>query len=102
VAVYVDPLIDFGWKPRGVPTRNCHLFADDPDLTALHELATQIGMPRRSFQPHAKAPHYDLDPTRRAAAIAAGAIAVNRRDAVRIWQSRLALIAGLSDLQPVS
>ncbi len=93
MTVYVDPLMDFGWKPRGVPTRNCHLFCDSPDLAELHALALRIGMPRGSFQPHAKAPHYDLGPVQRAAAIALGAIAVNRRDAVRLWQSRLQLIA---------
>lgn len=96
MAVYVDPLMDFGWIRRGIPTRNCHLFADSIELDELHELAARIGMPRMSFQPHPKAPHYDLDPPMRERALAAGAIAVDRRSAVRLWQGRLARIAEAS------
>lgn len=85
--------MDFGWVRRGVPTRNCHLFTDNPDLNELHDLASRIGMPRMSFQPHRKAPHYDLDPALRERALGAGAIAVDRRRAVAVWRGRLARIA---------
>ena len=52
MAIYVDPLMDFGWIRSGIPTRNCRLFTDAPDLTELRALTKAIGMPRGSFQPH--------------------------------------------------
>ena len=70
--VYVDPLMNFGWKLRGREIPNCHMFTDEIDLTALHELAAKIGMKRAWFQDKWSAPHYDLTPNRRADAIEAG------------------------------
>ncbi len=54
--------------------RWCHLLADDADCPELHEFATKIGMKRSWFQ----GDHYDLTPARRAAAVANGAIEVDR------------------------
>lgn len=87
MTVYVDPLKNNGWKLRGRPTPNSHLFTDAVDLTELHELAAKIGMHRAWFQEHST-PHYDLSPRRREAAVAAGAVEVDRRTAVEIWRRR--------------
>lgn len=55
----------------------CHLSStpdDDPDFLALHAFATCIGMRRSWFQ----GDHYDLTPSRRAAAVKLGATEVTR------------------------
>jgi len=51
----------------------CHLFADSTD--ELHAFAERIGLLRNWFQ----GDHYDLTPKRRAVAVAAGALEVDRR-----------------------
>lgn len=86
MTVYVDPLLNHGWVLHGRATRNCHLFTDGP-LDELHALAQAIGLKRAWFQDK-RVPHYDLTDLDRAAAIAAGAVAVDRRRAVRIWRAR--------------
>lgn len=86
MTVYVDPLMSHGWRLYGRPVQNCHLFTDG-ELEELHALARQIGMKRSWFQPKSTS-HYDLTPSRRTAAIAAGAVEVNRRRAVEIWRAR--------------
>lgn len=93
MAVYVDSLMDHGWKLRGRATLNCHLFTDAVDLAELHAMAERIGMRRAWFQPARACPHYDLTPARRAAAVAAGALEVERRRAVAIWRARRAALA---------
>lgn len=77
MAVYVDPLIDYGWKLGP----SCHLTADTED--ELHEFALKIGMKRSWFQ-HSKGkeiPHYDLVRTRRKLAVSKGAIELTMREA---------------------
>lgn len=56
----------------------CHLIADTPD--ELHAMADTIGVARRWFQapPRASFPHYDIAKTKRALAIAAGALDCDR------------------------
>ena len=56
----------------------CHLIADTPD--ELHAMADAIGVARRWFQtsPPASFPHYDIAQSKRALAIAAGAIDCDR------------------------
>jgi hypothetical protein len=93
MAVYVDELMDFGWKMRGKPVQNCHMFTDELDLTALHAAAQAIGMKRSWFQDKAAAPHYDLTPGRRAAAVAHGVVPLSRADAVAVWKARRAALA---------
>lgn len=88
MTVYVDPLEDYGWVMRGKRVASCHMFTDTFDLAELHELASTIGLKRSWFQVHRLAPHYDLTPSRRAAAVAAGALEVDRYQAVHIWRSR--------------
>lgn len=73
--VYVDKLQTVtpkGAQARRVGNRWCHMTADS--LDELHAMAEQIGMKREWFQPHATFPHYDLVPSRRARAVALGAI----------------------------
>jgi hypothetical protein len=84
--IYVDPLMRHGWKMYGREIRSCHLFTDSQDLEELHRLAEKIGMKRRWHQA-TRIPHYDLTPLRRNAAIAAGALEVDRRQAVKIWRA---------------
>jgi hypothetical protein len=57
----------------------CHLIADT--LAELHAMAARIGVQRRWFQPcppHSF-PHYDICQTKKALALAAGAVEVDRR-----------------------
>jgi hypothetical protein len=90
VTVYVDPLMDHGWILRGRQVSSCHLFSDQIDATELHKVAAMIGCRRSWFQNDGRVPHYDLTIERRQAAIGCGAIAVERREAVAIWQTRVA------------
>lgn len=100
MAVYVDPLVAWGGGYRGpmadhaaaVGARNdhlwCHLFTDgDPE--ELHALAARIGLRRKWFQEDRHGGHYDLTPGRREAALAAGAKALTRREAVEVWKATL-------------
>lgn len=96
MTVYVDPLVEWTGGYYGkdaaqaarVGGRNghqwCHLFADEKDSTELHAIAFRIGMRRQWFQ----GDHYDLTPGRRAAAIRAGAVEVDRITAVQIWRKQ--------------
>lgn len=93
MTVYVDSLEGWGWAMRGRRVSSCHMFTDELDLSELHRMAAAIGMRRAWFQDKRAAPHYDLTASRRAAAIAAGAVAVDRHRAVEIWQARRARVA---------
>jgi hypothetical protein len=106
LTVYVDNLRNYGWVLHGQITPSCHLFTDALDLTELHSVASQIGMRREWFQNKVAAPHYDLKPDLRQAALTVGAVAVDRRTAVRIWRERRALVrataaAGLAPPWPL-
>lgn len=93
MTVYVDSLHNYGWVLHGQVTPSCHMFTDTLDLTELHALARQIGMRIEWFQDKPAAPHYDLKSDLRDAAIAAGAVAVDRRSAAGIWGKRRALVS---------
>lgn len=70
----VDELVVYTNRPpfhRG----SCHLATDGDDLEELHTFAERIGLRRAWFQPKSS-PHYDLVPSKRAAALAAGAVFV--------------------------
>lgn len=73
MSVYVDaPIYRFGRMVM------CHMIADTPD--ELHAMADRIGVRRKWFQapPKASIPHYDICKSKRALAVAAGAIEANR------------------------
>jgi len=57
----------------------CHMVADT--LNELHLMADKIGMERRWFQapPKASHPHYDIPESKRAKAVALGALEVCQR-----------------------
>ena len=84
MTVYVDVLMNHGWKMRGHQVKNCHMFCDG-DLEELHKIAESIGMKRSWFQ-NKRVPHYDLREVRRNDAISMGAVEVSRREAVTIWK----------------
>jgi hypothetical protein len=60
----------------------CHMLADTE--AELHAMADRIGVARRWFQRHASSPHYDICKSKRALAIAAGAVEVDRRELVAV------------------
>jgi len=83
--VYVDPLCSNGWILRGRSVKNSHLFADSP--AELHALAARTGMKREWAQmSQSGILHYDLTPSRRARAVLAGAIELDRKAAVAKWK----------------
>jgi hypothetical protein len=101
MTVYVDSLHNYGWIVHGQLTPSCHMFTDTLDLTDLHAIASQIGMRIEWFQNKVAAPHYDLKPDLREAAVRAGAVAVDRRTAALIWKARRALLrTAANDLPP--
>lgn len=72
---------------RYITGRWCHMFSDASD-DELHALADRIGL-RRSWFQHADDPiqhrrHYDVTESRRAAALAAGAVEISVRDMGRM------------------
>lgn len=73
--VYVDFLIDYGWKLGP----SCHMFADT--LKELHNMADKIGVKRSWFQSaeNHSLPHYDLVNSKRNIAIELGAHEIETR-----------------------
>lgn len=71
MAVYVDQAVH-----RYGRMIMCHMLADTPD--ELFAMADQIGVDRKWFQIRASAPHFDIAKSKRAMAIAAGAVEVDR------------------------
>lgn len=77
MSVYVDAARnDYG------NMRMCHMIADS--LEELLAMADKIGVRRKWFQqsPPASFPHFDIAQSKRALAVAAGAIEVNNRELV--------------------
>ena len=82
--VYVDPLFTCQSREpqaRRVGARHghrwLHMWADKPE--ELHSMARKLGLRREWFQNHPHLPHYDLVPTKRAAALALGATEMDAR-----------------------
>lgn len=61
----------------------CHMLADSVD--ELMTMADRIGVDRKWFQP-ASHPHFDICKTKRAQAIAAGAVEVSNRELVDVMR----------------
>lgn len=77
MAVWVDPLRDWGWRLGP----SCHLMADTTK-EELHAFAALIGLKRSWFQPHPRLWHYDLTASRRREAVRLGALELSSREAV--------------------
>lgn len=92
MAIYVDPLNDWGWKLRGHKVSSCHMFTDSLDLEELHTMAEKIGMKKEWFQTHKVVHHYDLTKSRRDLAISLGAKEVSWKEASLIWKKRRMII----------
>lgn len=77
MSVYVDQAV---WPHRSMIM--CHMIADTPN--ELHAMADRIGIERRWFQAPPKASfwHYDIAKSKRALAVAAGAIECDRNNFV--------------------
>lgn len=82
--IYIDPLMNHGWKLRGHPQRNCHMFTDD-NINELHKMAELIGMKRSWFQ-NKRIPHYDLTAARAEKAVELGVVQLTRKEAVEKWR----------------
>jgi hypothetical protein len=83
--VYVDALVDYGWRLGP----SCHLHVQPGDEEALHAMADRIGLRRGWFQAHGTMPHYDLTEYHRRLAIQSGAIPIDRATTVkniRLWR----------------
>lgn len=76
MAVYVDALVERGWKLGA----NSHLIADS--IEELHAFAARLGLRRAWFQLRSS-PHYDLTARRHAQALALGARELGRLEFVR-------------------
>jgi DNA/RNA-binding domain of Phe-tRNA-synthetase-like protein len=75
VTVYVDKAA----HPYGGMIM-CHMIADTPD--ELRTMADRIGVALKWFQHRASTPHFDIARSKRALAIAAGAVELERREFV--------------------
>jgi hypothetical protein len=85
LATYVDALQNY--PEAGLRfTEFCHLLADT--RAELHEMADQLGVPRRFFQDHAWRWHYDLPRHVRVEAVRLGAIEITRRDVAVMLRAR--------------
>lgn len=87
MTVYVDELRQYpktlNAVTQRVGTEWCHM-ACDGDVSELHLIAERIGMKRAWFQERRGGiSHYDLTPSRRAAAVRAGAIPISAVEMVR-------------------
>lgn len=76
--VFVDALTDCVMTPRWRFDQACHLFCDPGELDTLHTFARRLGLRREWFQNRPGLPHYDLNASRRAEAVASGAVEVDR------------------------
>jgi hypothetical protein len=68
MAVWIDPLKDWGWRLGP----SCHMTADTKEELVV--FAVKIGLRRQWLQDDDRLWHFDLTASRRAAAVAAGAI----------------------------
>jgi hypothetical protein len=99
--IMVDELSTYGVAKTGQAARvfgagkqSCHLMIEDGDVEELHAFAAKIGMRRSWFHDSRGAPHYDLTPIRRDAALRAGAVFVPAREQAMARRAKRAASAG--------
>lgn len=98
MTVYVDELINYGWKLRGHIVSSCHMISDNIDLQELHDMAKKIGMKREWFQDKPNRPHYDLTASRRAKAVEFGVQEISQRELVlKLRERRVKIDENKSD-----
>jgi hypothetical protein len=86
MSIYVDPVMNHGWRMYGKVVTSCHLFTDG-DVEELHKFAAWLGLKREWFQvSNSGIAHYDLVNSKRLWAVKLGAIEVTRGEAVEIWR----------------
>lgn len=90
--IYVDPLISCVPNRHWRHDESCHLMCDPcENFTELHEFAQRIGLKRCWFQnKRGGTPHYDLTAGKRAEAVRAGAIEIDRQrtvEIIRAWRA---------------
>ncbi|MEU4755532.1 DUF4031 domain-containing protein, partial [Micromonospora tulbaghiae] len=90
MTVYVDEITDYGdvARRRGLrSTQWAHLTADTPE--ELHDFAARLGLKRAWFQNADNYRwHYDVTPSKRAAALRAGAREIDRRGLAALMAAR--------------
>ena len=91
MTVLVDDLRIWPTKIRCFKGGSCHLTTDGP-LEELHAFAARIGLKREWFQEHRIAPHYDLTPKRRIAALALGAVYRPMRQQIKMRRAAMAAV----------
>lgn len=92
MTIYVDALVSCIPNSRWRATESCHLMCDPcGDLDKLHKFAQRIGLRRSWFQDKpGSTPHYDLTAGKRAQAVAAGAVEIDRNktvEIIRAWRA---------------
>lgn len=85
MAIYVDDMINNLWKLRGKIVKNCHMWSDQGKEELL-DFAEKIGLKRTWIQTKSYLPHFDLVQKYRDKAIENGAVPLNRKDTVKMWQ----------------
>lgn len=86
MSVYVDPLIDYGWKLGP----SCHMTADT--IEELNAFAVNIGLKTSWLQISKKEmPHYDLVASKRKLAVKKGATELTVREAADRYSKFLGL-----------
>jgi hypothetical protein len=92
VTVFVDEVRVYGpGYPMSAQTRRAspsgrwsHMTTDQADLAELHKMAGDIGMKGAWFQNKQGFPHYDVVPSKRAAAVKLGAVETTTEELVRM------------------
>ena len=80
-ALYVDFMVNNGWVIRGRTVPNCHMYCDGTDLTPLHAVAAKLFLKPEWLDDKGVVPHYDLMPSKRVLALAAGVVPLDTRAA---------------------
>lgn len=97
MTIYVDTAM-IPAKVGRYDSRWCHLMSGDLDPTELHEFASRIGLLRSWFQPGFRlgsrtntcpvGDHYDVTEGKRRAAVAAGAVELDRDGFIALMRKR--------------